>query len=186
MPHVGHFLQSDVPQAAYLFNSPLYGRVLVKTSMVSRVIAHLLLLIVRASDPPKFSTYTELKPPFVITGAPNVFLETVKRGLDDDFSASDTNGSSIVLRVYEAFSGHGRVTLRIGSHIPVQKVTITNLLEDVSSEKELKLVEGEEDGDFDAGLSTTLDFRGFEVKTVKILLGHKAVIQDGYALITFR
>lgn len=24
LPHVGHFLQSDVPQAAYLFNSPLH------------------------------------------------------------------------------------------------------------------------------------------------------------------
>ena len=25
MPHVGHFLESDVPIAAYLFNSPLHG-----------------------------------------------------------------------------------------------------------------------------------------------------------------
>lgn len=24
LPHAGHFLQSDVPQAAYLFNSPLH------------------------------------------------------------------------------------------------------------------------------------------------------------------
>lgn len=25
MPHQGHFLESDVPMAAYLFNSPLHG-----------------------------------------------------------------------------------------------------------------------------------------------------------------
>lgn len=28
MPHEGHFLESDVPIAAYIFNSPLHGMIL--------------------------------------------------------------------------------------------------------------------------------------------------------------
>lgn len=31
MPHKGHFLESDVPMAAYLFNSPLHGLSLAKS-----------------------------------------------------------------------------------------------------------------------------------------------------------
>ena len=42
-------------------------------------------------------------PPFSVSGAHNVFLETIKRGEDDDFK-NGTN-TTIVLRLYEAFGG---------------------------------------------------------------------------------
>lgn len=132
----------------------------------------------RYTNAAAISPYFTLKPPFELTGAPNVFLETVKRGLDDDFSSSDTTKGSIVLRIYEAFGGHGRATLRIGRHIPVSKVVVTNLLEDASSEKEVCIFENEESVSEDQAFLTTLDFRGFEVKTVKIVLGGKPLLRE--------
>lgn len=84
LPHEGHFLESDVPIAGIIFNSPLHVRLLEDTSSAPLLKA---------------------KPPFIIEGARNVFLETVKRGLDDDFKSHEA--PSVVLRLYEAFGGHG-------------------------------------------------------------------------------
>ncbi|KAH9942858.1 glycosyl hydrolases family 38 N-terminal domain-containing protein [Amylocystis lapponica] len=143
MPHVGHFLQSDVPIAAYLFNSPLHVRFV-----------------------PEAPLHTP-KAPFLVEGASNVFIETVKRGLDDDFS---TNASSptVVLRLYEAYGGHAQARLKIASRIPIAKVVTTNLLEDETAE--LKVFAEE-----DASSSIKLDFHGFEVKTVKITLAKAGI-----------
>ncbi|OJT14565.1 Alpha-mannosidase [Trametes pubescens] len=143
MPHQGHFLESDVPIAAILFNSPLHVRLLEDTA-----------------EAPLLKT----KPGFSIEGAPNVVLETVKRGLDDDFSKHDTSAPTVVLRLYEAYGGHAQATFKIASHIPVVKAVLTNLLEDEG--EELNLLQTE-----NASLAVKLKFHGFEVKTVKLTLG---------------
>ncbi|KAI0351116.1 hypothetical protein OH77DRAFT_1506678 [Trametes cingulata] len=143
MPHKGHFLESDVPIAAALFNSPLHVRLLEDTAEAPLL---------------------KVKPGFSVEGAPNVFLETVKRGLDDDFSTHEAASPSVVLRLYEAFGGHAQAQLKIGGHIPVSKAVVTNLLEDEI--EELNLLQTE-----DSSLALKLKFHGFEVKTVKLILG---------------
>ncbi len=157
MPHQGSFLESDVPVAAYLFNSPLHGTfTLYSTKIHSKPLA------VR-SIPQENVQYPLLqaRAPFVVEGAPNIILETVKRGEDDDHKSGPT---TVVLRLYEAFGGHVKANLRVASHIPVSKACITNLLEDET--KQLRLFSGHEDT-----TSLKLDFHGFEVKTVKLWIG---------------
>ncbi|PCH42793.1 glycoside hydrolase family 38 protein [Wolfiporia cocos MD-104 SS10] len=142
MPHKGHFLESDVPIAAYLFNTPLHVR--------------------HVQDASALSPLLKSKPPFRLESPGNVFLDTVKRGLDDDFASE--RGATVVLRLYEAYGGHVQAKLRIAGHVPVEKVVVTNLLEDEGVE--LKVL-----AEDDAAASVKLDFHGFEVKTVKIFLG---------------
>lgn len=109
--------------------------------------------------------------PFWLEGAPNVFLETIKRGEDDDFSPnSNGNGTkTVILRMYEALGGHGRAKLRIDPRVPVVNAYTTNLLEDRKAEVAL-IRDADAQGHSSLGL--TLDFRGFEVKTVKLVLGN--------------
>ncbi|KDR78195.1 hypothetical protein GALMADRAFT_245234 [Galerina marginata CBS 339.88] len=156
MPHEGHFLESDVPVAAYLYNSPLRVRCL----------------------PPGAPDFTStLKSPFKVEGARNVFLETVKRGEYDafdepvNFEDKDTP-ATIVLRLYEAFGGHAQAQLNISSHLPVTKAFVTNLMEDENEELYV-LRSTDADGNSGSGTSISLSFRGFEVKTVKLVLGSK-------------
>ncbi|KAF9447763.1 glycoside hydrolase family 38 protein, partial [Macrolepiota fuliginosa MF-IS2] len=164
LPHEGSFLESDVPQAAYLYNSPLRVRVM-PNGGDSALSPH-------------------LQSPFTISGARNIILETVKRGEYDDFEASVTDSESgsvtIILRLYEAFGGHGKVQLNIARHLPIAKAFITNLLEDEEQELTINRSTGALDGDSadeDAGApgapgySMNLSFRGFEVKTVKLVIG---------------
>ena len=102
------------------------------------------------------------KPAFLIEGAPNVFLETVKRGLDDDFKLAEA--STIVLRLFEAYGGHGAVKLKLAQHLSVVKVLETNLLEDEIEEHTVYQAE-------DQSAVVKLNFHGFEVKTIKLVLG---------------
>ncbi|KIJ12332.1 glycoside hydrolase family 38 protein [Paxillus involutus ATCC 200175] len=141
MPHVGSFLESDVPMAAYVFNSPLHLRAVPQATAASPLVS---------------------KSPFWLEGSSNVFLETIKRGEDDDFGVNGTT-RTVVLRLYEAFGGHGRVELRVARDVHVVNAYATNLLEDHKSE--LALAQGA-NRDF----IVKLDFRGFEVKTVKLVL----------------
>jgi alpha-mannosidase len=104
--------------------------------------------------------------PFVVEGGHNVFLETVKRGEDDDFLRADA-ASSMVLRLYEAYGGHAKVRLRISGHLRVSKAILTNLLEDEVDELNLLSTDNEED----ATTFIRLNFRGFEVKTLKLWTG---------------
>ncbi|KAL0956195.1 hypothetical protein HGRIS_002352 [Hohenbuehelia grisea] len=148
LPHEGHFLESDVPKAAYLFNSPLHVRVQRNAS----------------SSPGQVTLF---KSPFVVEGASNVFLETIKRGEDDIFGQSAKSAvTTVVLRLYEAFGGHARAQLRISSDVPVAKAYISNLLED--EEQELRVHNGGYGAPSDGYVK--LDFHGFEVKTVKLVL----------------
>ncbi|KAI5117584.1 hypothetical protein M0805_004579 [Coniferiporia weirii] len=165
LPHVGHFLQSDVPQAAYLFNSPLHMRFIPEEGAGSSALSSM------------------GRPPFSIRGAPSVILETVKRG-DSDALGNVTKPQTIVLRIYEALGGHARAVLRVAGALGVMRAYITNLLEDELSElcveRAVRATETSDSGggsdidsDVDGGsVDIVLNFRGFEVKTVKLVLGN--------------
>ncbi|GLB44397.1 putative alpha mannosidase, middle domain [Lyophyllum shimeji] len=150
MPHEGHFLESDVPAAAYIYNSPVRVRCVPNDGDAS---------------------ISALQAPFAVEGARNVFLETMKRGENDDHAA-DSGATTIVLRLYEAFGGHAQAKLRIASHLPVSKAYVTNLLED--DDTELNIMHTD-DARGTCGF-VRLDFRGFEVKTVKLVLQHTGIL----------
>lgn len=112
-------------------------------------------------------------------GARNVFLDTVKRGeydsfekavnLDDDKSVTTT---TVILRLYEAYGGHAHARLLISCHLPVVKAFTTNLLED--EDEELYVLRSSDySSDGGSGCTLSLSFRGFEVKTVKLVLGRQ-------------
>ncbi|KAG8215120.1 Aldehyde/histidinol dehydrogenase [Butyriboletus roseoflavus] len=155
LPHVGSFLESDVPRAAYIFNSPLHLRAVPQN-------AHHHPSIVSRS-------------PFWLEGSPNVFLETIKRGDDDDFDSKSAS-KTVILRLYEAFGGHGRVQLRTSPHVRVVDAYLTNLLEDHKTALSF-VSDADSDANNHAATSSScrldLDFRGFEVKTVKLVIADK-------------
>lgn len=101
-PHRGTFAESDVPHIARVFNSPHHVRKVTKSRQAA-----------------------ERSHPFTLDGTRNVVLDTVKRGEDDHFlarststaktgaSASGSNDTTVILRFYEAFGGHGRATVSV-------------------------------------------------------------------------
>jgi alpha-mannosidase len=100
-----------------------------------------------------------------------VVLETLKRG-DLDIDGKD-GPRTIVLRLYEAFGGHASVYL----HVNVRGVVAayeTNLLEDDAGLEALALEQtaGEDVGPRSKETVSVirLAFRGFEVKTIKLVL----------------
>lgn len=151
LPHVGHFLESDVPIAAYLYNSPLH---------------------VRSVPNARFQYEPGHEPPFSISGAHNVILETIKRGEDDDVSGSGPH--TVVLRLYEAYGGHTNAKLLISTSVGVQKAILTNLLEDDHEDDLVFTAAAEEDAKRGYSHYIKLSFRRFEVKTVKLTLGSEA------------
>ncbi|RCI00419.1 Glycoside hydrolase, 38 vacuolar alpha mannosidase [Rhizopus stolonifer] len=80
-PHPNHFLQSDVVQEGYNFNSPLISRIIPKSRMQD--LEHAI-------------------PQLSIGNAPNVVLDTIKKAEDSD---------AIIIRMYEAYGGHARAKL---------------------------------------------------------------------------
>ncbi|KAF7337346.1 Glycoside hydrolase family 38 protein [Mycena sanguinolenta] len=145
MPHKGHFLESNVPITAYLFNSPLH---------------------IRALTPGGSATSLNSSPlSFALAGAPNVIFDTMKRGEDDSFKAGGKN--TIVCRAYEAFGGHARAQLRINDELDVEAAYETNLLEDLEDGTVQALRPNGPVNEID------LSFRGFEVKTLVLVLGEK-------------
>ena len=117
------------------------------------------------------STSAFVKAPFSIRGAPNVILETVKRGDDDEFADVTAEHhhhqrpQTIVLRIYEALGGHAQAFLRINGAFGVAKAYSANLLEDNLEELAITRVKDDE-----SDVEVKLNFRGFEVKTVKLVL----------------
>lgn len=124
---------------------------------------------------PDTATATFKSPsPFTVQGATNVFLETVKRGELDHFgsgASSTKHSTSIILRLYEAYGGHARATLKIAENIPVAKAYITNLLEDEEEELIIRDVAG-------GSQVIQLNFHAFEVKTVKLVIGTKHLVEQ--------
>ena len=100
-------------------NLPLYQLLVTLTPT-----PHILLHGVVCSIPS--SNQVALVPPtlFSLEGAPNVILDTIKRGDDDSFGLTERSSSapSIILRLYEAYGGHAQATLRMsvyfGCHYP--------------------------------------------------------------------
>ncbi len=84
---------------------------------------------------------------FTLSGAGNVIVEAVKKAEDD---------SAMIIRLYEANHGGARVT--VGFNAAAKKVEETNLMEEILHELALQ------------SNSITLDFRPFEIKTLKVTL----------------
>lgn len=103
-------------------------------------------------------------------------METIKRGEYDDLETSESDSEStttVVARLYEAFGGHAQATVVIGGQFSgrVVKAVTTNLLEE--EDEEMQIMDATADG-FDASSSVVkLNFRGFEVKTLKVTLKRK-------------
>lgn len=172
MPHQGHFLESDVPMAAYLFNSPLHGIFILYPHIITA--SHKYCIVRYVPDNMLNSPLMQAHPLFTIDGARNIFLETIKRGEDDKFGLASDSAPTVVLRLYEAFGGHSKVQLKIARHFPVVKASITNLLEDETEELQILHAEDAED----KLTSVSLTFHGFEVKTVKLTLGSFVGLRD--------
>jgi alpha-mannosidase len=129
MPHVGSFLESDVPMLPlFIYNSPLHGQL--GFPDVSALIS-LNISLVR-TVPEQNASHIVPPLPFWLEGAPNIFLETIKRG-EDGFEPN-ASGTTVILRMYEAFGGHNFVKLHVGEHVPVKRAYVTNTLEDTKGE----------------------------------------------------
>lgn len=70
----------------------------------------------------RVGSHDTLKPasasPFRVAGAPNVMLETVKRGEDDEHRAGGNDKATVILRLFEQFGGHAKATLKMSVHTP--------------------------------------------------------------------
>ena len=117
----------------------------------------------------EFKPSPKLQVPFLISGAHNVILETIKRG--DDDNVSGPGPKTIVLRIYEAYGGHANAKLLIPNSLDVEKAIITNLLEDDNNDKLGFVATSEEEASKGYSRHLRLSFRRFEVKTVKLTLG---------------
>ncbi|ORX36383.1 putative alpha-mannosidase [Kockovaella imperatae] len=149
-PHVGTFAESDVTQAANAFNAPLSLR-----SMTS--------------DSASIHTLVS-GTPITIQGARNVFLETIKRGEQDRDGKSD----SIIVRLYEKLGGQGRSTLVVDPSLNVEKAELVNILED--NLENLEHVQSSKNG---GATEIPLQFRPYEIKTVRLTLGPSSNVRGG-------
>ncbi|GAA6040668.1 hypothetical protein JCM8097_000867 [Rhodosporidiobolus ruineniae] len=150
LPHRGSFPETDVPAVARAFNFPLHLR---RTARASSA-----------------ETLSEQRAPFSLSGDRNVVLDTVKRGEDDHFSHGKGE-ETVVLRLYEAYGGAGkvRVHVKLPEGKKVIKAAITDLLE-----RDLETLQVAVQAVAPGEPAThTVDlprFRGFQVLTVKLTL----------------
>jgi len=154
-PHKDHFMHSDVPQMAKQFNQPIH--------------VHEHDINMEAS--PLF------KSPISMSGDPNVVLETIKRGDDDDFSTSHHSKKgeqTVILRFHDSHGGAGKAKVTVD--LPVLRGVVCDLLErDMSSLAITKTQAEGEKYEFEIRL------KAYEVKTVKITLdpmGIKSLVDD--------
>jgi len=139
LPHAGPLSPTTV-RTAFAFNSPL------------KVASH-----------PSPSTVSPLLSSIRISGAPNLVIDTIKRGEDDeDVSRGELpkrKGRSVVCRVYDAMGGKSKGVLEWGV-LPVKKVTKCNVLED--DEDEIQIASD--------GKGIEIEIRAFEVATFRLQL----------------
>lgn len=162
-PHVGTLTESDVSQVAYAFNNPLHMRY--SSSPSAQVASHSM-----ARTTP-FTVTNAIKGPYGgITGAPNVTLETIKRGEDDSFEADGQR--TVILRLFESYGGAAKVKLGVKG-LKIVKAQLVNILEEHIEDVKVhdkSGMTGDKGGDDDE-VSINLNFRGYEIKTVKLTLG---------------
>jgi alpha-mannosidase len=110
--------------------------------------------------------------PFHIYGAPNLVLDTIKRGEDDeDVSRGELpvkTGHSIILRIYDSLGGKSKAVLTWGD-VDVKKVIKVNALEDEEGEPLIinNMRVGVEDAE-EKGVP--IEIRAFEVASYKLVL----------------
>jgi alpha-mannosidase len=111
--------------------------------------------------------------PFHIHNAPNLVLDTIKRGEDDeDVSRGELlvkKGHSIILRIYDALGGKSKGVLTWGD-LKVKKVVKVNALEDEEDGGELAIgsLRTGAGGEEETGVEIVV--RAFEVASYKLVL----------------
>ena len=93
-----------MPVAGWLFNQPQHIRRLPRARIAGAM---------------------SIPHPFKLKGSRNIILDTIKRGEDDHFSTKSKQGQTVILRLYEAFGGHGDVT--ISTELAVESATICDV-----------------------------------------------------------
>lgn len=157
-PHEGRLDERTI-RKAFEFNNPL--------KIVGRKAKH--------GD----ALHSSLLNPFHIYNAPNLVLDTIKRGEDDeDVSRGELpvkKGHCVILRIYDALGGKSKGVLTWGD-LNVKKVVKVNALEDEEdeeNEQEFKIgsftTGAEEGGEKETGVE--IEIRAFEVASYKLVLG---------------
>lgn len=153
-PHHGTLAQSDVVTAARIFNNPVEEPELAQ--------------IWRKNDTER----VQPSMPFILEqdAKRSIVLDTLKRGEEDfDYYKTKAKAGSktVVVRLYEALGCHAEATLKIQlpGNATVKSVEAASILEDELPSWELNVVPK-----FDDEGLVDLQFRPFEVKTLKIRL----------------
>jgi alpha-mannosidase len=99
---------------------------------------------------------------FQIIGSPQIILDCIKRGEDDDDVSVGTlparKGRSVIIRVYDSLGGKSKAMLTWGD-LPVKSVCKTNVLEDDGDV--LEIIKGK---------GVEIEVRAFEVATYRLQL----------------
>ncbi|KAI8982058.1 galactose mutarotase-like domain-containing protein [Mycotypha africana] len=156
-PHPQHFLQSDVVQEGYNFNSPLLSKIIPKSEVSA------------CSVPRAFPT-------FRADNARNVIIDAIKKA---------ENSDEIIIRLYEAYGGHTNARLMRQSKRAIKCNILEDFMEDVSTsiastldrtfstnlraldDDILELQQQEQEREFNKGLLIKL--KPFEIVTLKIV-----------------
>jgi alpha-mannosidase len=142
-PHAGPLTEATV-RKAFEFNNPL--RIVGRNATADPSLLH----------------------SFQLHGAPNLVLDTIKRGEDDeDVSRGELpvkKGQSVIVRIYDALGGKSRAVLTWGN-FHVKKVVKVNALEDeIEGEEAMTMTEVE------GRKGAKISVRAFEVATFKLVL----------------
>ncbi|KAH7372273.1 alpha-mannosidase-like protein [Pyrenochaeta sp. MPI-SDFR-AT-0127] len=152
-PHAGPLNEATI-RKAFEFNNPL------------KIVGH------RAT-----SSSPSLLNSFHIHGAPNLIIDTIKRGEDDeDVSRGELpikKGHSVILRIYDALGGKSKGVLTWGD-VPVKKVVKVNALEDELEDLSAGIMHMGDmevlDGDGKGSEGVKIELRAFEIATYKLVL----------------
>jgi len=152
-PHKGGLDERTV-RKAFEFNNPL--------KIVGRQGLHA----------PPSAMHSGLLNPFHIYGAPNLVLDTIKRGEDDeDVSRGELpikKGHSIILRIYDSLGGKSKGVLTWGD-VDVKKVIKVNALEDEEGEP-LDISDMRVGAEEVKEKGVPIEIRAFEVASYKLSL----------------
>lgn len=147
-PHAGPLSESTV-RKAFEFNNPL------------RIVGH-------KAHPALHHHSPSILNSFHVHGAPNLVLDTIKRGEDDaDVSRGELpakKGKSVIVRIYDAMGGKSKAVLTWGA-LRVRKVVKVNALEDEVEDLSGMVVEME-----GGRRGVKLEIRAFEVASYRLVL----------------